>query len=304
MVSAKEDLTIGLLSWKAHQTLEKTLASYAEAGLTSLAARSFIFFNSITDEDRAIAAKYGWEALGSERNLGIWGGMDAIAAEAKTKYVLFLQNDCPVVVSSKETHQYIEKSVQLVETGRADMVQLRHRFNRGNGYRPKKLFRFHHIAELDERYLIYDNVKLPVDAFRDTFFRKMMRFFRPFEARTRLRGLVYLEKKPERIAPDLIVRQDRFLVIDSSLINFSEQPFLVANAFYKKLSAWCGMHKRHRRINGFPVMEHSLNVRWWRLQHFKIAVGEEGVFTHARWDDSWRRNHAAYNAKIVTEDKH
>lgn len=49
-------------------------------------------------------------------------------------------------------------------------------------------------------------------------------------------------------------------------------------------------------------MEHALNSRWWRRRHFKIGFCDEGVFTHNRFDDSWRPEHAAFNAAISEEE--
>ena len=84
-------------------------------------------------------------------------------------------------------------------------------------------------------------------------------------------------------------------------MNFSEQPLLISKSLYLSLSDWCRAHPRHRRINGAPVMEHALNSRWWRGRHFKVGFCDEGVFTHNRFDDSWRPEHAAFNAAISEE---
>lgn len=55
-------LSIGVLSWKAHETLRKTLASYRY--LLLLVDEAVVFFNSVTDEDRAIAEEFGFRAEG------------------------------------------------------------------------------------------------------------------------------------------------------------------------------------------------------------------------------------------------
>lgn len=295
-------LTVGLLSWKAPVTLERTLQSYAAAGLESFADRAFVFFNSISPEDRALAAKYGWEACGTEENLGIWGGMDAIADLVRTKYVLFLQNDCPVATTPELVRAHLREAVALLESGEADLVRLRHRFNQGDGIGWSKLFRFHFVRELDPRYLKYANPALPEDACRDTASRRLMRMLHPGGARRRIDGLIHLERRPEDVLSKWVVRKGRFLIVDSEITNFSEQPFLISKELYAELSAWCKIHRRHRLINGFPVMEHALNSRWWRKRHFKVALCDEGVFTHARWDDSWRSDHVRYNAGLAGEE--
>ena len=87
-----EGLSIGLLSWKAHETLRRTLESYARARLAANAAEFKVFFNEISDADRALAAEFGVECCGDRRNLGIWGGMDACAKALSGDVVLLLQN--------------------------------------------------------------------------------------------------------------------------------------------------------------------------------------------------------------------
>ena len=128
-----EGLSIGLLSWKAHETLRRTLESYARARLAANAEEFKVFFNEISDADRALAAEFGVECCGDKRNLGIWGGMDACAKALSGDVILLLQNDCPVVATPEETTRYLEEGVRLLRAGKADMIRLRHRFNQGDG---------------------------------------------------------------------------------------------------------------------------------------------------------------------------
>ena len=64
-----EGLSIGLLSWKAHETLRRTLESYARARLAANAAEFKVFFNEISDDDRALAAEFGVDSCGSENQV-------------------------------------------------------------------------------------------------------------------------------------------------------------------------------------------------------------------------------------------
>lgn len=294
----KLPITVGLLSWRAHKTLEKTLSSYKSAKLPDIVEDSFIYFNAISDEDRAFAERYGWRAEGSYKNLGIWGGMDAIADLAKTKYVLFLQNDCPIIVSSEETRRWVEGAVELLESGKVDMVHLRHRIQRGQTSGFKRFFSFFALPEIDPRALEHEGDLIPRDYAKDTLYRRLHRWFRPDAARRQMNSFVYLGKSPDRQLPKYVSREGDFFIVDSAILNFTEQPFLISKKLYLELSQWSKEHPTHRRINGFPVMEHILNSRWWRNRHFKIAVCDEGVFTHNRFDDSWRVGHEAYNAEL------
>ena len=294
-------LSIGLLSWKAHQTLRKTLESYACAKLAANADEFKVFFNEMSDEDRALAAEFGVECVGDERNLGIWKGMDECAKALSGDVILLLQNDCPVVATPEDTARYLKEGVELIRSGKADMIRLRHRFNQGDGISFRRFYGYWPIHEVDPRASRYFNPQLPADAKRDTLRRRLMRLLRPLGARRRVIAAIHLEAHPERVYPKWISREGDFFLVDSEIVNFSEQPLLISKRLYLSLSDWCREHPRHRRINGAPVMEHALNSSWWRRQHFKIGFCDEGVFTHNRFDDSWRPEHAAFNASISEE---
>lgn len=294
-------LSIGLLSWKAHQTVRKTLASYKAGKLFDCAEEFKVFFNEISDEDRALAAEFGVDCDGSSENLGIWGGMDATAKSLAGDVILLLQNDCPIVVPQEEVYRYLAEGVDLIRSGKVDLIRLRHRFNQGDGISFRRFYGFWPIHELDPRANLYFDAEVPEDGMIDTMRRKFMRLLRPNAARRRVIAAVHLEAHPETVYPQWISREGNFLIVDSQIVNFSEQPLLISKRFYFELSDWCRKHPRHRKINGAPVMEHALNSRWWRNRHFKIGLCDEGVFTHNRFDDSWRPEHKAFNAAISEE---
>lgn len=296
-----ENFSIGLLSWKAHETLRKTLESYARSRLASNAREFKVFFNEMSEADRALAAEFGVECVGDPRNLGIWGGMDACAKALSGDVILLLQNDCPVVSTPEETSRWIDGGVALVRSGKADMVRLRHRFNQGDGISFRRFYGYWPIHDLDPRASEYFDPEIPADGGRDTLRRRLLRLVRPFGARRRVIASIHLEAHPEKVYPKWISREGDFYVVDSEIVNFSEQPLLITKRLYLELSDWCRAHPRHRRINGAPVMEHALNSPWWRKRHFKIGFCDEGVFTHNRFDDSWRPEHAAFNAAISGE---
>lgn len=293
--------SIGLLSWKAHQTLRKTLESYRRAGLASCADEFKIFFNEISDEDRALAAEFGVEAIGDARNLGIWGGMDACAKALSGDVILLLQNDCPLVASPAETARCLRRGVALIRSGALDILRLRHRFNQGDGISFRRFYDFWPVHELDPRANLYFDAHVPADAAHDTLLRRLRRFVRPWAAQRRVMAAIHLEAHPELVYPQWIARAEDIFLVDSAIANFSEQPMLISKRLYLALSAWCRAHPRRRKINGAPVMEHALNSAWWRARHFKIGFCDEGLFTHNRFDDSWRPEHAAFNAAISEE---
>ena len=63
-------ISLAILSWKAHDTIKKTLNSYNKENLFSLFDESFIYFNQISEEDKQLAKEYNINYKGSPENLG------------------------------------------------------------------------------------------------------------------------------------------------------------------------------------------------------------------------------------------
>ena len=269
-------LSLGILSWRAHATLRKTLDSYTKADLGAAVDEKVIFFNEISDEDRAIAAEYGYKATGDVKNLGLLEGTAALARELQGEYLLMLQNDCPVCVTGKEAGSYLKSAVKLLSEGKADIVRCRSRRNVGEGF-----------SDILGYNRYWGRGILPL----------LRRILRPAKARRMIGRSPYVLKEPQLRFPSFVKKVDGFLILDSSIINFTDQPFLIRKDFFLELLSYASTHPSHRTLHGFQVVEICLNCRWWRKQHFKIAVGE-GCFTHNRFDDSFRKEHHAYNANI------
>ena len=90
-------VTLGMISWRAPDTIAHTLNSYAAAGILDLFAARRIHFNEISPADREIGAAHGFAVSGRPENIGIYGAVAAVVREVKTPYLLSLENDCPLV---------------------------------------------------------------------------------------------------------------------------------------------------------------------------------------------------------------
>lgn len=289
-----------MLGWKAQITTAHTLETYVKARLFDNCGEFFIFFNQFSEQDKAMADRFGVRSIGTPENLGIWGGMDAQAAAAKGDYLLFLQDDHPIVVSPEETAHWLSASLDLIKNDRADIVLLWHRFNRGDHLGFGKHFRYFYVKDLDPRAEVAGAIKtFPQNWNQDTFLRRLRRTLRPGAFIRHTAGSIYLERHPEQVFPQYIRREGEFLIVDSALQPFSETPFLISRKFYEKLSAWGKAHPSTRGILGLPVLEYTLNCRWWRRQHFRMAVCDTGIFSHQRIDDSWRKEHRVFNPEMI-----
>ena len=121
-------MTIGILSWGAHETLEQTLDSYRFFGLDKLDNDRIIFFQNISDSDFEIARKYDWMPFGSSDNIGIAGGYQALVNAAEGDEFLFLENDWKLL---ERPHRVLSDARFLLHTNQADIIRLRHRSNPG-----------------------------------------------------------------------------------------------------------------------------------------------------------------------------
>ena len=252
-------LSVGVLSYHAHETLARTLASYDKGALVSNANEACIFFNEQTEADmRFVQDHPGWRCAGAPDNLGILGGTDALARTLTGDYLLMLQNDCPLVADAAFTRRYLAEALELLASGQADVVRCRSRTSPGQGFADGKKF----------------------SCFYGSGWRPLLRrIFRPIKARRTIGRAPYAIPDADRRFPSYITRHGNFLIVDSEVINFTDQPFLISRSLMLSLLDWAKGHPRGRPC--CQALEISLNASWWRNQHFKVAVGE-GLFTHAR----------------------
>jgi hypothetical protein len=290
-----EGLGIGVLSWRAHATLRQSLQSYAENGFLSLFDERVIYFSDISDADRAIAAEFGWEARGGP-NAGIAGGMKALAQALDTKNIVLLQNDNPIVESKVFAEQHLREATALLDSGEADLVRLRHRWQVGEGFSDlDKYLRYHPIhrasPEVDRSF--HDPRSFAPGG---AIARAVRRLMRPVKARRLVGCSVFIEEAPEQIYPGVIRKTGEFFIVDSSVLNFSDQCLMLPRArFLEEFMAYVDAHPSSRRPNDFQAPEICINGPWWREKHFQVAQGR-GLFTHARKDGSFRRDHPAFEA--------
>lgn len=121
-------MTLAVLSWASHQTLRNTLESYRRFGLDQLDEDKVIFFQEMTNEDKAIAKEYGYECFGSPDNIGIAEAYKALVAYASGDLFLFLENDWELIEDPKEQ---MYDAADMLRNGYLDVARFRHRQNPG-----------------------------------------------------------------------------------------------------------------------------------------------------------------------------
>lgn len=268
--------SLGILSWKAHATLRKTLASYAP--LAPLVDERVVFFNEISDADRALAAEFGFEARGSAENLGIFDGTRAMLESLIGDIVISCQNDNPVCASPDVLAERLSAAREAVASGRVSWVRMRNRFEPGFSSRGK--------------FTKYWGPGLACG---------LRRLLRPGKARRMIGRAVSALDDPSVRFPTAFRRgPDGLFYSTSAWIDYTDQPFLASHAFIREVLDWANDNREGKRtLNGRAVPEIILNsTDWWRNGAFSVAVSD-GVFAHARFDDSFRSGNAAYNPNLA-----
>lgn len=288
---------VGILSWKSHETLEKSLQSYEKIGFKDFFDQAKIIFQEFSLEDKKLAEKYGYEYVGTKENLGIQHGHKLIYENITTDYVLVLENDNPVIEDSSTSFHRLLQAVELLENGTIDLMRLRHRWKFGESFSLEKYLQYFDVQNLHEKYC-HDSI---VEHSLDSFIKPIKRFLRPDKA-DRLAGYsLYFEKYPEKIFPKFIKKiEDELFSVSSYIMPWTNQSVLLKRRFYGELLEYADKNPSSRTANGFQDLEKPLNSKWWRDQNYQIGIGE-GIFTHNRFDDSWRKSHQAFNENITVK---
>lgn len=281
-------LGVGIVSWRSWKTLVHTLDTYKTAGLFDIVDRAVIYFQDMSDKDIAIARHFGVDYTGGP-NCGIAEGMRREAKYLNTDYVLFLENDCPVAVDRLEMRKQIVCAVNHLQENRIDIMRLRSRLNPGDDFCS------------GEKYLRYYEPKDPeslaqVEKLRSSFVtRWLRRIIKPYNLHRMKGRSLYIEKAPENLFPEVIQKtEDGIWIADSSCIEWTNQSVLCKRDFFlERLMPYVDSHLSSGNSNGFQTPERPLNCAWWRGKHFKIGQGG-GIFTHRRYDGSWRKTHPAF----------
>ena len=295
MINGKK-MGLGILSYKAPETLKKTIASLEQQKAGSFFDDSVIYFNDFCDRDKEIADAFSYRAVGGP-NIG-FTAQQQLAEHLDADYIVLIQNDCPLIENFSELKKQLTMAVELIETGRIDLMRLRHQWHVGEGFCDvEKYAGFYNICVVNEAFIAKEH-GLDEEGLKHSWVKSFKRYIRPLKARRLIGRSVYVEKSPEKLFPKYIQKTGDVLIVDSECIDYTEQSFLIQKDFFlNTLCKFINENPKKRTLHGFQVPEIILNCLWWRKKHFKIGVCK-GLFTHNRFDDSFRKNHLFYNKKI------
>jgi|GEM_PF-754964 len=293
---SKKTVGVGILSWKSYETLQNSLQSYPPEFLRFF-QENMIYFSDLSHKDIEIAEKFGWNHCGGE-NKGIAAGMKNLAQNIHTDYILLLQNDNPLCIKPDLAIKQIEQVVDLLEHGQADLARMRHRWNVGEGFCDvNKYLKYYDTQNISSDY-IPDHHNHPKTT-SSPFKKLIRRLLKPSNAKRFQGRSIFIEENPDTIYPEAIQRKGDFFILDSSVLDFTDQCLLISR------EKWLDHFIPHvekkkcsiRSCNGFIAPELCINGRWWRKGNYKIIQGE-GCFTHKRFDGSFRNNHWTMKDKV------
>jgi hypothetical protein len=299
--AATPGVGLGVLSWRAPQTLARSLESYAREGFLDAFEQRVIYFSDISDQDRELARRYGFEFAGGP-NGGIGVGMQLLAESMRSEYVLLLQNDNPLVEPPGFAIEHIREAVPLIAEGRADLVRMRHRWRVGEWFPGvRKYLRFHPVASLASDFLPDEHPVREGD-YGDSLAKRARRLMFRAKAKSLSGHALYVEDRPDEVLPNKVVRDGNFFVVDSEILEFTDQCLLLRRSFFLDvLMAEVRNHPKYRRPGGYWAPETCINGRFWKTGGFRIGQGRV-LFTHKRLDGSFRSLHPAYDPESLAPD--
>lgn len=255
-------LGIGILSWRAHQGLSDILGGYSEAGLWDHFGERLIWFQEQNDQDKAIAFAHGLPFDGSPDNHGILGGFKNLASALSAEILLLLENDLPLIEDQDEVARQIAIAADMLDTGDAQVVRLRHRKKPGQKFDTLGKYRRYHGEGAGPM---------------------LRRHLRPGKARRLAGTALYDQDHPETAFPDLIrARAGGGWLISSACLPWTNQSIMVRRDFFLgTIIAHAEAHPSRRQVNGYPDIEKEWNTPRWRRSGWWIGA-TEGLFTHER----------------------
>ncbi|MEM9233587.1 MAG: hypothetical protein AAGA69_05030 [Pseudomonadota bacterium] len=253
---------IGILSWRAHDGLDRILEGYRTAGLWDHFDEKMIWFQEETEADRALAARHGLPHGGTPDNQGILGGFKTLATAMSAEIVLLLENDLPLIEGAEEVARQIETATAMLTQGDAQVVRLRHRHHPGQKFDTLGKYQRYH---------------------GDGMMSFIRRTLRPGKARRLAGTALYAEDAPHDVFPDLISKHPAGgWLISAACLPWTNQSIMVRRDFLlNEIIVPAEQNPSPRRVNGFPDIEKEWNTPRWRRSGWTIGA-TDGLFTHER----------------------
>lgn len=256
-------LGLGILSWRGAESLNSTLQSYAKVDLFSVFDEVVVFLPDPDKEVQEVAKKYPVTIRTAPENLGILENIAATAECLSTDFLLFVENDCPIIETRDEAKKQIGKSLELLQREGVIMSRMRSTSLPGQDFDGLRKYRALYKADL---------------------FSFLKRVLRPGKVKrlcgyARYDGFESIKRHGEAFK-DL---GDEYYLVDCSVMPWTNQSILIErNVLLKTIIPHARQVKTNRGANKLPNLEVELNKgSFWKKSGWKILCGP-GLFTHQR----------------------
>lgn len=257
-----QNVTLSILTWKAPQTLQRTLASLAP--VQDLFSHRLVVCQEGDPDEIGIAERYGFKPVPTERNVGIQEGLALTVESAPTDIVLAMENDCAYLGGAEGKASLAGVIDAFVREG-LDVVKL--------GELP---------PEPRPRYTRYWGMTSPPR-------RTLLGMVRWKDANGCKAEALTLKDFDVRQVTELTKISDTLYATTSRYIGWTNRAFLVRKPFFlDTILPFARAHPGAKRVNGTPDLEYPLNCPanrgWWRGKDFQVGVTRPGFFGHQRVD--------------------
>lgn len=262
-------LGIGVLTWRAPETFQNTLASHSACNLASFVDERVAFVQEGDPESVKIAEANGYRVETSAENLGILGGFEALGKTLNSEIIIINENDFPIAASADETQEELQTACELLKNGTAKIVMLRNRETPGEPFAlPPKCRKYFPPRDA----AIHQKLRATI-----------LRALRPDKARITRARTIRIDANAHLTAPNEVVEIKKGWNLTTSRWQpWTNNPIMISRDFFLgEIIAFANSSQTNRRTNGFKNLEVELNCDWWREREFPIAQGP-GLFTHGR----------------------
>ena len=239
---SKLPISLGILSWKDHSTLAKTLETYKRNGILEMVGQITLWFNEATPKDVKLAKAYNLSYIECLENVGIGKAFVELAKMSSQNFFTPLENDWHLIEDSATTLEHLTAAIKLMEEQDFHMVRLRHRQDFGHPH-------FSHSHHL-----------------------KNWEYYDPWHEKDQphLLDSIHWIERPELDFREKINKFEEFFTTTSRYGNRTNNPCLWKTHFYiEQTEPFMG-----------DAIDLERNVaKHWSDSDFKVAHGE-GLFKH------------------------
>jgi hypothetical protein len=238
------DLTLGILTYNAPKTLQRTLESIFCNDVNTFFNEIIAYINpsNNTDENKNILDSFNIKYHLADENKWIGPGFKWLVENSNSSSVLLLEDDFFLIEKDdKKVFNILKSSVDLLKEGDVDTVKLRSRRHAGNPLYSSWL------AGQEHRCM------------------------------THLGDCVHWKENPDIDFPDhckKISEDPVWYKFKSSVANFTNNPCIYKKDFYKEnIFQFCTDNSNIE----------DTATPWWSNQSFNVIIGD-GLFCHDRLD--------------------